>query len=206
VPVLAVGANPGFAMDMLPLVLSAAQSHTTSVHVERVFDAAKRRASFTERLGIGADRKAAKTLQSDDLFGHIGLHESCWIIAAGLGFTLDDVTTTKKFLFAKKKTKSGRITVEKDCVIGAEQRAKGILSSAVVVELVWRTTVGESDPHDTIVLKGNPNLSLRADGIHGDAATRALAIHATSTVRQLEPGVRTLLDVFRLRGRGKLTG
>src|SRR5687767_15608727 len=53
VAVLGTGVNPGFAMDALPIALTAVCERVTSIEVLRVQDARVRRLPFQQKIGAG---------------------------------------------------------------------------------------------------------------------------------------------------------
>jgi 4-hydroxy-tetrahydrodipicolinate reductase len=59
--------------------------------------------------------------------------------------------------------------------------------------------VGATEPGDTIRLVGDPPITARIDGLHGDIATAAILANAATAVRGLQPGLRTMLDLQPLR-------
>jgi 4-hydroxy-tetrahydrodipicolinate reductase len=56
VTVLGMGVNPGFIMDVLPLLLTAPCVDIRRIAVTRVVDATQRRASLHQRIGAGCGR------------------------------------------------------------------------------------------------------------------------------------------------------
>src|SRR5213075_2646347 len=57
VAVLSTGVNPGFAMDALPIALTAVCERVESVTVRRVQDARTRRLPFQQKIGAGLTRE-----------------------------------------------------------------------------------------------------------------------------------------------------
>ena len=58
VAVLATGVNPGFAMDALPITLTAVCERVDRVTVNRVQDARIRRLPFQQKIGAGLTDRA----------------------------------------------------------------------------------------------------------------------------------------------------
>ncbi|HEY7925091.1 MAG TPA: dihydrodipicolinate reductase, partial [Vicinamibacteria bacterium] len=81
VAVVGTGVNPGFAMDALPLTLTAICERVDSVRVDRIQDARIRRLPFQQKIGAGltpeqfAEKVKALTVR------HVGLTESIAMIA-----------------------------------------------------------------------------------------------------------------------------
>ena len=193
---LGVGVNPGFLMDALPGVLSAACLELESVRVERRIDASKRRAAFQRKIGAGsslADHDAR--LQAGET-GHVGLGESLHLLAALCGLELDDWTETAEAVAAERELDSAAGTVAPGAAAGVRQAARGLRQGRTVAELVFDARLDQPDPADEILLEGRPRAELRiAGGLHGDLSTSALAIHALAALEERPPGLWTMGDL-----------
>ena len=89
--VVGTGINPGFLMDMLPLVLTAPCLKVHSVKVKRMMNSSKRRIPFQVKVGTGLTQEEFKEkIENKIITGHVGLQESINMIAAGLGWELDE--------------------------------------------------------------------------------------------------------------------
>jgi len=84
--VTGTGVNPGFAMDLLPLVLSNASLGVRSVKVHRVLDAGKRRGPLQKKVGAGMEKEDFLALAREAKNGHAGFIESVAMLGAGLGW------------------------------------------------------------------------------------------------------------------------
>ena len=60
VAVVGTGVNPGFAMDALPITLTAICERVDAVRVERIQDARIRRLPFQQKIGAGPDAGAVR--------------------------------------------------------------------------------------------------------------------------------------------------
>src|SRR5438309_10571094 len=88
VGVLATGVNPGFAMDALPIALTAVCERVDRVSVSRVQDARSRRLPFQQKIGAGLTTEQFQKKVDDGSVRHVGLTESIAMIADALGWTL----------------------------------------------------------------------------------------------------------------------
>lgn len=196
VAVLGVGINPGFVMDMLPILLTAPSIDIQHVTVRRVVDASTRRATLQQRIGAGSDLTAFRALLKQQATPHIGLLQSLRMIADALGWDLDRVEHQAEPIVADRWLRTDYVTVAPGQVAGIHQLARGYSRSREVINLDWRTAVGLEDTHDAIVVTGTPPIDvLIRGGIHGDLATAALVMRTVSAVRGLAPGLRTVLDL-----------
>src|SRR5918995_543900 len=75
VAVLATGVNPGFAMDALPIALTAVCERVDRIHVQRVQDARMRRLPFQQKIGAGLTTEQFAKKVHDGSVRHVGLTE-----------------------------------------------------------------------------------------------------------------------------------
>jgi 4-hydroxy-tetrahydrodipicolinate reductase len=184
VTVVGVGVNPGFVMDLLPLVLTGPCRQVRSITVTRVVDAGKRRLPLQRKVGAGMSRAEFETGVKAGTIGHVGLGESIAMTAAALGWTIDDIAETIE-----------PVMVASD-VRGLHQVAVGRGGGRALVTLDLTMAVGATAPHDTVTIDGDPMLSVTAaGGIHGDVATWAIAVNAIPRVVAAAPGLQTVSDL-----------
>lgn len=196
VSILGTGVNPGFVMDLIPLVLSNASLKITGVYVERVVDAASRRGPLQRKIGAGLSVEEFEERARTGRFGHVGLVESVAMIADGLGLRLErtEQRLLPKILDREVRTEFANVTPGR--VGGIDQEAVGIVDGNPLIRLKLQMYVGAREPHDTVELEGVPPLSLTIKGgTPGDVATVACTVNAIKRVAAAPPG---LLTVHRL--------
>src|SRR5204862_4880459 len=81
VAVLGTGVNPGFAMDALPIALTAVCERVDRLIVHRVQDARIRRLPFQQKIGAGLTTEQFQRKVDDGSVRHVGLTESIAMIA-----------------------------------------------------------------------------------------------------------------------------
>ncbi len=91
VGVLGTGVNPGFAMDALPIALTAVCERVDRVTVNRIQDARIRRLPFQQKIGAGLTTEQFQKKVEDGTVRHVGLTESIAMIADALGWSLDRI-------------------------------------------------------------------------------------------------------------------
>jgi len=112
VAVVGTGVNPGFAMDALPVALTAICERVDAVRVDRIQDARIRRLPFQQKIGAGltpaefAEKVKALTVR------HVGLTESVSMIADALGWKLDRITDEIQPKIAEAPVESRFLKVE----------------------------------------------------------------------------------------------
>jgi len=195
VVILAVGINPGFAMDRLPILLTQATRHIRRVRVQRVIDAASRRAQLQAKAGVGMTTKEFAKAMKKGTVGHSGLGASLRLIAKGLGASLDSTSEALRPLVAEYHTTSSVLgPVEPGKVRGIYQIARGFRSGRELITLEMIAALDEPNPRDTIDVVGEPPLHLSGE-IPGDSCTVATVLSTIPVVVTMPAGLRTVLDV-----------
>jgi 2,4-diaminopentanoate dehydrogenase len=193
VAVLGTGVNPGYAMDTVPLMLSAASQRVDHVLVERVQDAGLRRLSLMLKVGVGITVEEFE--QRRAAIGHIGLPESMYLVADGLGWGLDRTERSLEPVIADAAAVFGEIKVDPGTVLGVHETVRGFVADTERLVLDLRMYAGAPDPHDAVEIRGVPDLRLRIDGLHGDLCTAAVAVNAVAAVMRARSGVLTMRDM-----------
>jgi len=196
VTILGTGVNPGFVMDTLALVLSSVCLEVKRVRVERVIDVATRRYPFQRKVGAGMPPKKFSSMVDKGGIGHVGLPESLYLIANGLGWTIEEINEETTPITAKTHLRTEHIEVSPGMVAGINQVMRGMIGGKEVLTLRFQASIGASNPHDTIEIEGTPSLQVTIKGgIAGDAATVAMVINSIPRVIAAEPGLKTMLDL-----------
>ena len=196
VTVLGTGINPGFVMDTMALVLSSVCVEVKRVKVERVIDAATRRFPFQKKIGAGLSPEEFRSKVAQGRIGHVGLLESLYLIAHGLGWTIEEVKEEIAPILAETNLRTKYIEVSSGIVAGMEQLAQGMSGGREVLTLHFRAFIGAPNPHDIIEIEGNPPLKVTIEGgVAGDVATVAMVVNAIPRVLAAEPGLKTMADL-----------
>lgn len=196
VAVLGTGVNPGFLMDLLPLVLTGVCENVEAIRVERYQDAGQRRLPF--QLKVGATLSPEQFQQKVDAgqIRHVGLTESMHMLAARLGWTLDRTRDQVNPLINHERIEGHALTIEPGQVKGVHQVGEGWIGDRRVIELIFHAEVGQARPQDRVIIRGNPGFeSIIPGGIHGDTATTAMAINCIPLLQAARPGLRTMADL-----------
>jgi 4-hydroxy-tetrahydrodipicolinate reductase len=196
VAVLATGVNPGFAMDALPIALTAVCERVTAIEVDRVQDARIRRLPFQQKIGAGLTVEAFMTRVKDGTVRHVGLAESITMIADALGWKLERITDDIEPKVASGVVSSDFLQVAPGQVAGIIQDGVGYRKGQPVIRLHMEAYLGAPESFDAVRISGSPALSMKIDGgIHGDIATAAIAVNSIPKVLQAPPGLRTMRDM-----------
>ncbi|MGQ0507112.1 MAG: NAD(P)H-dependent amine dehydrogenase family protein [Myxococcaceae bacterium] len=195
VSLLGTGVNPGFAMDTLPLALTAPSRSVERVRVERRVAAGQRREPLQRKIGASLTQEQFEAGVKAKTIRHVGLPESVAAIAGGLGWKVDKIEEVIEPVLATEQIKTQYLTVEPGQVAGVHQVARGFEAGRerILLELTMSVSVPVSV--DKTFLEGTPNLSMTLEGLHGDIATAAIAINAVASVRVARAGLVTMVDV-----------
>jgi hypothetical protein len=193
VAVVGTGINPGFAMDALPIALTAICERVDAVRIDRIQDARIRRLPFQQKIGSGltpaefAERVKAFTVR------HVGLTESVAMIADALGWKLDRITDEIQPKIAEAPVESRFLKVEAGKVCGIVQDGVGSVKGKPVIALHMEAYLGAPETYDRVQIEGSPRLDVKATGgYHGDVATVSITVNSIPKVLAAPPGLHTM--------------
>jgi 2,4-diaminopentanoate dehydrogenase len=193
VAVVGTGVNPGFAMDALPIALTATCERVDAVRVDRVLDAGLGSLTFQQRIGCGltpaefAERVKALTVR------HVGLTESVAMIADALGLELDRVTDEIQPKIATAPVGRGAATVEAGRVSGIVQDGVGSTKGKPVIVLHLEAYVDPPETYDRVRVEGSPRLDVKATGgFPGELSAAAVVVNTIPKVLAAPPGLHTM--------------
>ena len=193
VAVLGAGVNPGFAMDALPILLTAVCEKVDRVSVSRVQDARIRRLPFQQKIGAGLTTEQFQRKVVDGSVRHVGLTESIAMIADALGWTLDRITDDIKPKLAGVTISSEFLAVDPGYVCGIIQDGVGYRKGEPVIRLHMEAYLGAPESYDRVDIEGTPPLSMTiGGGIHGDIATASIVVNSIPKVLAAPPGLHTM--------------
>ena len=197
VALIGTGVNPGFVMDLLPLVLSSMVTKVSGVKVTRRLDAGKRRLPLQAKIGATMSREQFESLAKQGKIGHMGIGESVAMIAAGLGrdAKIKDVRITLEPVIANRAMSSRLGKIKNGMVSGmrntASWRGKGLK-----IQLDLTMAIGADDPEDRVEISGPaPLVAIIPNSTPGDSATVAALINCARLLPGVSPGLKTMLDL-----------
>ena len=196
VAVLGTGVNPGFAMDALPLALTAVCERVDAVRVDRIQDARIRRLPFQQKIGAGLTREQFQKKVDDGSVRHVGLTESVSMIADALGWKLERITDEIQPKIATEPVTSEFLAVDPGYVCGIIQDGTGYRDGKAVITLHMEAYLGAPGTFDAIEITGSPMLkSTVSTGIHGDIATTSITVNSIPKILDVAPGLHTMRDM-----------
>ncbi len=198
VTVVGTGINPGYLMDTLPLVLTAPCLRVDSIKVTRMMDSSKRRIPFQKKVGTSMTKEEFREkIDNGTITGHVGLLESINMIAAGLGWSLDEaVELPPEPVIADRRIETGLGPVGPGDVVGLLSVAFAKRAGKDVITLEFNANASVDEEYDEIVIEGVPRIHEKIiGGIHGDIGTVAVTINTIPRAVEAPPGVKVMKDL-----------
>ena len=196
VAVLGTGVNPGFAMDALPIALTAVCERVDSVEVLRVQDARVRRLPFQQKIGAGMTREQFQRQVDAGTVRHVGFAESIQMIGDALGWKLDRITDDVEPKITETPVQSDFLAVGAGYVCGLIQRGVGYVGGEPKIRLRLEAYLGAPESYESVLIEGLPRIHSKiAGGVHGDIATASMAVNSIPAVLAAPPGFRTMRDM-----------
>jgi len=193
---LGTGVNPGFVLDLLPVLMSGICARLRRVKGTRIVDAATRRTPLQHKIGCGLDPDTFRERWRDGRAGHAGFQESLRLIVHALNWPVGPIEETCAPVIAQSPLRTVDRCVESGHVRGLHQSVRAQTPDGRSIHLNLTMALAEADPHDAIRLDADPPVHLRIEGgIAGDLATAAALLNALRPLHAAPPGVRLLTDI-----------
>ncbi|MFX0141157.1 MAG: dihydrodipicolinate reductase [Candidatus Hodarchaeota archaeon] len=199
VTIVGTGINPGYLMDLLPIVITAPCQKIESIKVTRMMNSAKRRESFQRKIGTGLNSEEFnKSISKKEITGHVGLTQSIHMIIAALGLEYDEINEfPPKAIIAENEfiTTYGE-KIPKGHVCGLESTAIAKQNDREIIVLNFIAYAGDHEEYDSIEIKGIPNINQKIiGGVHGDLGTAAIVVNSIPKVINAKSGLLTMKDL-----------
>lgn len=193
---LGTGVNPGFLMDMLPAMLTSVCRQVRSIACYRVQDAAPRRIPFQKKIGAGLSAEQFWKRVHDGSLRHVGLGESLHFIAHYTGLKIERWEENIEPVVADRELVCALGDISRGAVSGVRQVARGYADEREVLRLEFQAAIGQKDPHDRVVIHGDPDIDVQIPGgVHGDTATCAIVLNAVPRIMAAPPGLHTMATI-----------
>ncbi|MGD9688958.1 MAG: hypothetical protein AB7K52_01615 [Phycisphaerales bacterium] len=193
---LGTGVNPGFMMDALPVFATTVCRNVESIEIHRVQDASTRRIPFQRKIGATLDRRAFAAGIREGWLRHVGLGESMHLVAAAMGWKIDRWNETITPVIAARGMSCGLGRIRKGDAAGVRQVANGFARGKRVLRFVFQAAIGQKDPEDRVIVRGEPDVDLVLNGgVHGDIGTSSITINAIPSLLAAPAGLHTMLSI-----------
>ncbi|MGQ9552551.1 MAG: NAD(P)H-dependent amine dehydrogenase family protein [Anaerolineae bacterium] len=193
---LGTGINPGFAMDVWPLVLTATHSKVQRIVVRRIVDASSRREPLQRKVGAGLSVEQFDEAATTKKIGHVGLAASAHMLAKGLARDIRSQRETILPILADREIQSQYYHIAPGEVAGLQQELVCELEGGVELTLHLEMYLGAPDAHDEVLIEGDGVSKITVPGGYpGDGATAALVCNAVKPLLSCPAGYHTMLDL-----------
>ncbi|MHA1576998.1 MAG: NAD(P)H-dependent amine dehydrogenase family protein [Candidatus Thorarchaeota archaeon] len=216
VSILATGVNPGFATDLLPLILCGASDVVDSVSVLRVVDFSEYPYFKPPYMGFGMLPSEFNQKVTDGVWGLgrnplPGRIQNLHLIADTLGWTLDVTSINYAPIISKsvRETPWG-FSIESGMVAGVKQTGLGIVDGEEKIRLESIAICHPRPEEDglevgnIISIKGNPSHHLTLQGgtvQNGGYVTSSRIVNYIPTVIAAKPGLLSMSDLPAILGK-----
>lgn len=201
VSLLGTGVNPGFVLDTLILALTGVCANVHKISATRVNDLSPFGPSVMRTQGVGTSIEEFESgLLSGEIVGHIGFQQSIAMIAAGLGWELDDIVEKREPIISKTHRETEYVSVMPGMVAGCKHSGIGIMDRQAVIELMHpqqiRPELEGIETGDSITIDGDININLtNSPEIPGGLATINITVNMIHQLIAAAPGLVTMLDL-----------
>jgi 4-hydroxy-tetrahydrodipicolinate reductase len=199
--VSSVGVNPGFIMDMLPILCTLPLWEVDRVFSRRTIDFSPFGPDEMRHIGVGLGAEEwLKGAQINEI-GHIGLLETGAMVAHCMGLGVDELRQTKEPVIARSERKTHFATVKPGEVCGFKQNVMGICGDEEVLTLNMMGLVDPKPEEDGAELGdythiyGTPSVDIR---IKEEIAQKAgfgasgAAVNMIPRILEATPGYHTM--------------
>ncbi len=191
---LGTGVNPGFLMDLLPVVATTLCQRVQALRIERIQDASTRRIPFQQKIGAGLSPEAFEERVANGVLRHVGLGESLHAVAHYLGIKLERWEESLEPVLATRTTACELGEIPAGHAAGVHQEARGFDAAGnMPIELIFHAAIGTEQPRDAVHIDGDPSFKIEIPGgVHGDTATSAVVLNSIRPLLAAERGLHTM--------------
>lgn len=216
------GIEPGWASVTLPLLISGIVARIDSILIQEILDyrAYATTASMFDMMGFGAKPPEPQAPMSMSLHQAAPYSAPLMMLADALGFTIDNVIFESDVAVAERDLEVAAGRIAAGTVSAKHYAFTAMVDGKPKVKIEHFTRAGDPGPIDWplgqgfyITIRGEPSMKLSVDlALHGNQPTDDGAlIAAMHVVHAIEPvcaapvGIRSVLDLPPIIGRGVMT-
>ncbi|WP_062349393.1 NAD(P)H-dependent amine dehydrogenase family protein [Herbidospora yilanensis] len=206
------GINPGFVSDVLPLTLTGLSSRLDHIYVRETSDYRGHPSHHivTDLIGFARTPKDYVTaVRPFRAFQRALFTESVQLVSAALGVELDEIEEMDEFELAADDFEIASGLVRQGTVAASRWVFSGLVRGRpfMTVECVYKADADKvprwAEPGFSIHIEGRPTIVVNLNEVdHGLAGAAAHAVNTIRAVVLADPGIRTILDLPMVTGRG----
>jgi len=199
--VTAVGINPGFAMDIVPIVCSVPCWEVNRVLVRRVVDFAPYGPDEMRHIGANLTLDEFSKGVQTGIIGHIGLLETAAMVASCLGLGIDELRQSKAPMVTRKGRQSAFVAIAPSRVCGFRQEVVGLRRGEQILDFKMVGIVSPDQDEDGEELgdytriDGTPSVDIRIKeeiAQRGGLGTAGVAVNMIPRIMKAPPGFHTM--------------
>lgn len=201
VTLLGTGVNPGFVLDTLVVVLTAACRKVEKIKAVRINDLSPFGTTVMKTQGVGTTPEAFEQgIKDGSIVGHIGFMQSIPLVAKALGLAIDEIEEVREPIISNTYRKTEYVEVHPGMVAGCRHVAYGKKNGEVVITMEHPQQVLPALENiktgDYIEITGDPSISMSiTPETPGGIGTIALAVNMIPQVIAAEAGLKTMIDL-----------
>lgn len=198
VAVTAIGVNPGFILDVLPVAASLPCWSVDRISGRRVVDFSPYGPDEMVHIGAGLSEDDFVHGASRGEIGHIGLLESAAMLVHALGLQVDELVQVKEPLVTGRTRQTEFVRIERGAVAGFRQTVTGSHKGreTIALEMIGLLDPGSDDPAmgDHFRIEGTPSVDVTTReqiSQRGGLGTAAAAVNTIPRLLAAAPGFHT---------------
>jgi hypothetical protein len=201
VTVLGTGINPGFVLDTLIIALSGVCFDIQAIKARRVNDLSPFGPTVMRTQGVGTTpAEFAAGLKAGSIVGHIGFRQSISLLAAALGWELDEIKEEREPIISKTHRETAHVKVAPGMVAGCKHTGYGLKDGKALITLEHPQQIQPEKEDiatgDYITIEGEPTIKLQIrPELPGGIGTIAIAVNMIPQVIQAPPRLVTMKDL-----------
>jgi 4-hydroxy-tetrahydrodipicolinate reductase len=193
--VVTTGVNPGFVLDLWPLLLAGLAWDVERIEARRVVDVSVFAPHARVRLGIGHEPAAFEAGVADgSIAGHLGFRESLRLLCDSMGLPAERISVDTEPLFADHVFHLADDRIEPGRTVGASQRAVAWRDGKawISLELLLHAAPAQAGipTIDETHIRGRHELHATLDpGAAAILSTAALLVNTIPAALRAGPGI-----------------
>jgi len=212
------GIQPGWAAEVLPLVISGILHEVDSILVQELMDYSTygRSQEMFDVMGFGRAPDAPVPMADPRLLKGL-FKASLMLVADGLGAEIEDYVARREVAVADRTIEVKAGTIEPGTVSAQRYSYSAVVNGreALTIENISRMGQDQAPDWPTgrgwrVTVEGTPSFHLDSRiAVHGEddteqgcLGTAVHAVHAIAPVCAADPGIKTFLDLPMIVGRG----
>ena len=197
------GLNPGFIMDLLPIVFTGVCVEVRKITVHRTLDMSPYGREVIRHMGAGISVEEFRAkARTKELKLHGGFKHSMAMIADALGWELESMVEEAEPVIAKQFRRSDYCEIKPGMVSGYNHSCHGFMKGRKVAELrlhgVIKPELDDLTLGDWILIEGEPDIELfikRELAQQGGLAGAAHPVNLIPFVVAAKPGLISVKDL-----------